>query len=77
MRPTRPYRSRAQFRADPDPRLGPAGPGRTGQDRHHPVDGLGEVQLSCHIPGEVGQRLVRGGPLAVHEAVREQLGAAS
>ena len=75
-RSARPDRGQAQLRADPDPRLGPVRPGRAGQDRHHPVDGLGEVDLPGHVPGEVGQRLVRSGPLAVDEAVREQLGAA-
>ena len=69
-------RGRAQFGADPDPRLGPVGPGRAGQDRHHPVDGLGEIQLARHGTGEVGQGLVRRSPRAVDQAVREQLGAA-
>jgi hypothetical protein len=69
----RPDRSGAQLPADPNPRLSPVRAGRAGQDRHHPVHGLGEVQLPGHVFGEVGQHLVRRGPLAIHQAVRELL----
>src|SRR5256885_891764 len=58
--------------AAPDPRLAPAGPGRPAQQRHHPVRGVAQVELARHVGGEVGQDLVRRGPVAVDQAVGQQ-----
>ena len=64
----------AQFRADPDPCLHPRGPGRARQQRHHPVQGVTQVDLPGHVGGEIGQDLIRRGPFAIDQAVGQPCG---
>ena len=73
-RTARPDRAGPQLGADPDPRLDPAGAGRAGQQRDHPVQGVAQVELAGHVGGEVGQDLVRRGAFAVDQAVGQQAG---
>ena len=68
---SRPRSCRLQLRADPEPHVGPDGAGRLAQDagraRQHVLHRVGPG----HPVGELRENLVRGGPLSVHEPVRE------
>jgi hypothetical protein len=64
---------RAQLRPDPGADPDPGGGDRAGQDGRHPVERHVEVQQTGHVLCEVGQNLVRGGPLAIHDAIGEEL----